>query len=360
MKYTAVMGNPPYTINHKGANNSGATAIYPSFVIAIDYFSKLSSIIAPARWFTSPKAEMRSARVELQDSGFAFLDLVCETGAVFLTAELTGGTSWYLREAGYKGDTRFWVNGVKTRHGSLFDSVGTITFDELDDLRQAIREAHHFEFLDSSHSFDWSLPDFAGAEEDGYSNEAYFKHSAAKRRTPADIRMRMTDGSWRYFTPDALPERCYVPQGRFGFSFSELVHFHSKGINDRSLLLLSSESAKGTSTFFFDSQVQCANFYKYARTKFFATIVVGRISSHHARPQVYQDIPKFRFTNVDPIDWTKSIPEIDKQLIAHFGLEDYREYILSASKPYARTLGQEYLDRLTEANVDTSGINEWY
>ncbi len=79
-----------------------------------------------------------------------------------------------------------------------------------------------------------------------------------------------------------------------------------------------------------------------------------------ASPYTYKDIPMFSFTESDPIDWSLSIPEIDNQLIAHFGLEDYREYILSASKPYARALGQEYLDRLSGANVDTSGINEWY
>ena len=105
---------------------------------------------------------------------------------------------------------------------------------------------------------------------------------------------------------------------------------------------------------------EAAAFYKYSRTKFFFTLVDSRIAGHNARAQAYQDIPMFSFTETDPIDWSLSIPEIDNQLIAHFGLEDYREYILSASKPYARALGQEYLDRLTEANVDTSRINEWY
>ena len=68
---------------------------------------------------------------------------------------------------------------------------------------------------------------------------------------------------------------------------------------------------------------EAAAFYKYSRTKFFFTLVDSRIAGHNARAQAYQDIPMFSFTETDPIDWSLSIPEIDNQLIAHFGLEDY-------------------------------------
>ena len=151
----------------------------------------------------------------------------------------------------------------------------------------------------------------------------------------------------------------FVPADKVAFVASAFVH-ETRSVNDRTIVLIAGESAKGTMAILFNSMQEVAIFYKYARTKFFTTLCLGRLSSHNAYPSAYQDIPMFSFDKTDPIDWSKSIPEIDNQLISHFGLEDYREYILSASMPYARELGQEYLDRLSEANVDVSGINEWY
>ena len=148
-------------------------------------------------------------------------------------------------------------------------------------------------------------------------------------------------------------------EGKVAMVFSAFAG-HNSTVNGRSFILIERESAKSTMAIILNTLQEAAFWYKYARSKFFTTLCIGRLGGHNAQAQTYQDVPLFSFTESDPIDWSKSIPEIDEQLIAHFGLEEHREYILSAAIPYARELGQEYLDRLEDGGVDTSGINDWY
>ena len=360
MKYTAVMGNPPYTRAATDDASRGAVPIYQIFFLLAAELGNHSSIISPGRWMKSPKGEMRAIRKTLQEGVFRIPELHFMDEDVFTEVIIRGGVTWYLNATGHQGSTNFHQNLKFVKQAPLFDSTGTISFDRIAEIRDAIKLIHRQPKATNKLLKNWITPPSNFSKVDGFNNDAYFKNSTSTRQSPSDIKMRMTNGSWRYFSPKSLPKDSYIPLDACGFGFAGCSSNSLGTINDRSMVLSGGESTKGTVAVILPSLPQTANFYKYARTKFFATLCLGRLSSHNAYPQTYQDIPMFSFTENDPLNWSLSIPEIDEQLIAHFGLEDYREYILSASKPYARALGQEYLDRLTEANVDTSRINEWY
>ena len=358
-KYQVAMGNPPYTVSY-GEETSGAGSLYQFFFMVADEIASRNSIISPARWFNSPKAEIKSTRTQLWASGYELTELHYTNQKVFPTAEVNGGLSWYLRETHHAGLTKFFIDKQLVKESSTFDHDGLIGYDEASALRLRIWSQHSQPVPTNKMVRLWKAPRGSFTQKYGTSNESYFGHSKEARQDPTDIKMRMTNGSWRYFESGTIHKSDFVPSGKIALVFSAFAHDVKRSYNDRTIILLPNESAKGSMAVIFDDIEQVMSFYKYARTKFFTVLAKSRVSGHNAYTQVYQDVPLFSFTENDPIDWSLSIPEIDEQLIAHFGLEDYREYILSASKPYARALGQEYLDRLTEANVDTSRINEWY
>lgn len=61
---------------------------------------------------------------------------------------------------------------------------------------------------------------------------------------------------------------------------------------------------------------------KYAKSKF-ARVMLGtlKVTQDNKKP-VWKYVPLQDFTPASDIDWSKSIPEIDQQLYAKYGLDE--------------------------------------
>jgi type II restriction enzyme len=72
----------------------------------------------------------------------------------------------------------------------------------------------------------------------------------------------------------------------------------------------------------FDNEVEANAVLKYIKTKF-ARVLLGilKITQHNSR-STWSKVPLQDFTPQSDIDWTKPIPEIDKQLYAKYGLDE--------------------------------------
>lgn len=71
----------------------------------------------------------------------------------------------------------------------------------------------------------------------------------------------------------------------------------------------------------FENQSEAVNALKYIKTKFCRTMLgVLKVTQNGKRP-VWKYVPSQDFTDNSDIDWSKSIPEIDKQLYAKYGLD---------------------------------------
>lgn len=73
----------------------------------------------------------------------------------------------------------------------------------------------------------------------------------------------------------------------------------------------------------FDNIIEASNLNKYVKTKF-ARIMLGskKVTQGNKTPKIWSNVPLQDFTNNSDIDWSKSIPEIDKQLYAKYGLSE--------------------------------------
>ena len=84
----------------------------------------------------------------------------------------------------------------------------------------------------------------------------------------------------------------------------------------------------------FGTKTEVENFAKYLHTKFLRVLVSASKASQHAMSKVYRFVPVENFTAYSDIDWSKSIPEIDTQLYAKYGLTaEEIDFIESMIKP---------------------------
>lgn len=72
----------------------------------------------------------------------------------------------------------------------------------------------------------------------------------------------------------------------------------------------------------FDTKEEALNTEKYIKTKFVRALVGILKITQHITPATWAYVPLQDFTAASDIDWTKSIPEIDKQLYAKYGLDE--------------------------------------
>ena len=72
----------------------------------------------------------------------------------------------------------------------------------------------------------------------------------------------------------------------------------------------------------FETKNEAENAKKYFYTKFFRAVFYRDKVSQNTAKETYRSIPMQDFTTDSDINWTKSIPEIDRQLYNKYGLDD--------------------------------------
>lgn len=72
----------------------------------------------------------------------------------------------------------------------------------------------------------------------------------------------------------------------------------------------------------FDDEATAEACLKYVKSKFARALLGVLKITQHNPAKVWKYVPLQDFTSASDIDWTKSIPEIDRQLYAKYGLED--------------------------------------
>ena len=70
----------------------------------------------------------------------------------------------------------------------------------------------------------------------------------------------------------------------------------------------------------FDTKEEANNTIKYVKTRFSRTLLSVLKVTQAITPDKWKFVPLQDFTPASDIDWSKSIPEIDRQLYAKYGL----------------------------------------
>ena len=333
MKFDFVIGNPPYQENIE--NRGEQPPVYHMFYDTAMNISDKVMLITPARFlFDVGKTPSEWNHKMLNDKHFGVLAYFANSQDVFSSVDIKGGVA-----ISYKDKSKV---------------LGPIdVFIPIKEVNSIVKKVIP--------TISESLANIL------YSNTSY-KYDLSFFREHPELKERVSGGSVRYLSSsvfDKFPEVFYKSRPDDGDEYAEIIgrqnnkrisyYFKTKYLNPPEnfvcyKVFIPSSNGSGalgevlttplmgeplmgeplmghTETFIsfgkFDNIIEASNLNKYVKTKF-ARIMLGskKVNQGNKTPKIWSNVPLQDFTNNSDIDWSKSIPEIDKQLYAKYGLSE--------------------------------------
>ena len=329
MKFDAVVGNPPYQISDGGAQAS-ATPIYNLFVeLSKKISNEYVSLIMPSRWMTGGKGLDEFRNTMIHDEHILKLYDHFNASDCFTNVDIKGGVCYFLRDKNKKDlceVVSFTKEGIYTSKRKLFDEGDEIFIREnrLISIKQKVQRLQEssFESIVSSMK--------------PYGLRGDIFKDTLKYNLPQMSDEIIEDGLivWgldeklkrvkKYISKDyPLPKTDYV--GGYKLFISRNQGTGTLG-EEFSTPIFASPNECCTETFIviglFNDELEMSNCWKYIMTKFFRALVGIRKQDQGASKAIYHYVPLQDFSENSDIDWSKPIPEIDKQLYKKYGLID--------------------------------------
>lgn len=339
MKFNAVVGNPPYQIEG-GSGGSNDAPIYQLFAtFAENLKANCISLIIPSRWFAAGRenllGEFRSRMIN--NSSLEKLIVFSNATDIFTNVEIKGGICYYLINNNYNGKCCYILH----EDSSIIESIRDLTtFDiiirnpQLAKIVQKIVKFKNAKYVDSIISNDTPFGISSNPKSskknpmkiyedcNSHHNTKLYHIEKLVRKVGYVDRTYITKNSkyidkWKVFVPGA------GGSGNDPYVLGKPIVAPSNSVCSQSFLFAA-----------FDDDIQANNFKSYLLTKFFRALVSAIKISQSAPNRVYKFVPIQDFTNSSDIDWSKSIPAIDKQLYSKYGLtQDEIDFVENRIKP---------------------------
>ena len=357
MKFNAVVGNPPYQIMQTTDKTTStqaalAGAIYPDFINCARKLSpNFISLITPSRWMTKAGRGVSEQWVNelLHSNHFISIHDFHDATECFDKVEIKGGISYFLYSEKYEGKCLYRL----TSQGNTLSN-----YDYLDALGVGIviRDIKATSIINK-------IRDVEGSNY--YKNS--FATTVASGTLFCDCAKGILNTSWKGYVLQKDSEhniKYYLnkqleKKGYGWIKYSDLIKAHSTlGLhkvyipkaggsgNDPIVLgqpFYGEPNSICSQTYIcigFDSKLhnwskeQCLNVISYIKTKIFRYLVSIKKRTQDAFSQVYEFVPLQDFTSHSDIDWSQSIPDIDRQFYAKYNLtEDEISFIEKMIKP---------------------------
>ncbi len=330
MKFNAIVGNPPYQILDGGAQAS-ATPVYNLFVeagkkLSPDYLS----MIMPSRWFAGGKGLDKFREEMITDQRIRVLHDYLDAVECFgYGVEIKGGICYFLWDNNDLG----LCNVVTHKNGqSVPQSLRKLQEDDSDVFIRYVEGV--------------SIYHKVKAEGKGTFDKLVSSQKPFGLRTFVHGKDTAFDGSVKLYERGGVGyiERSEVEKNADWIDKYKVYISAAYNAGDsypHQILgkpILGEVGSCCTETYVVIGPVESTHIAEgiisYIKTRFFRFLVMLKKSSQHAAAVVYSFVPIQNFTEGSDIDWSKSIPEIDKQLYAKYGLTpDEITFIESMIKP---------------------------
>lgn len=336
MKFDFAIGNPPYNedFSNSGDNGNFAKPVYDKFMDAIFTIADKVELITPARFLfnagSTPKAWNEKM---LNDEHFKVLDYEADSTKIFSNTDIKGGVAVTYRDS----QKNFGEIGTFTAFSELNEIVKKVGIkDEYQSLSSLIFTQVRFD-LESLYKDYPNLKDVIGSEgkDRRFRNNAFekipiFTEQQASKSDIKVIGILKNKRVWRYIqkkyvdkTHENLSKwKALVPRANGSGALGEILS--SPFVAEPSIGYTQSFIGIGS----FDSKNEANAVMSYIKTKF-ARVLLGvlKVTQDNDRG-VWKYVPLQDFTSQSDIDWSKSIPEIDKQLYDKYDLSpEEREFI---------------------------------
>lgn len=331
MNFDAIIGNPPYQVMATGDAN-GSDPIYHLFIDKACEICRKSMLIHPARFlFNAGKTPKNWNQKILNDEHFKVIGYWADSSKMFPNVEIKGGvavTYWDKEEnfgkigtfVAYK-ELQLILKKVK---GSGFKSFADLVYGrDLYKLTELLYEENSFAENRQSkgHRYD------CGSNVFEIFPELFYEEKPDDGKEYARVLGRENnERKEKWFRKDYLkiPDnfnfyKIFIPKSNGSGSIGEVL---STPIVGEPIV---GEPIVGSTTTFlsigkFNKKEEAENCMKYIKTKF-ARVMLGTLKVTQDNPrETWQNVPLQDFTASSDIDWSKTIPEIDKQLYAKYEL----------------------------------------
>lgn len=354
MKFNAIVGNPPYQLNVTTSNNitnaAYSVSIYNHFIeLSKKLCPLVISLITPSRWMTKAGQSIPDEWVDemINCNHFKVLHDYVNATDCFSNVEIKGGISYFLFEPNYEGKCEYFLHRNDTivrKHDYLnANGLGVVVRDEMagdiikkiNDVLPNYAEVHSFMQLVGTRDF-FTTPKHLTSNWQGYvltkDEEHCIKYYLNKRL--------VSDGfAWIKYSDipkghDAVAKhKVYIPKaggsGNDPYVLGKPFYGEPNSVSADTYMIIAYDPK--TQNF---SKSECKTIVKYLKTCFLRYLVSIKKKTQLNARDVFQFVPLQNFTSSSDIDWSKSIPEIDKQLYTKYNLsEDEIAFIEKMIKP---------------------------
>ena len=332
MKFNAIVGNPPYQVNDgSGASDDAANPVYQLFVrISKQIAPQYISLIMPSKWMVGGKVILKSFRKEMmEDSHLSVMVDYEDSGVCFNGQHIDGGICYFLWDKTHDGnvlykyvpaDEQAIISNRYLTDGNTDVVIRDIRRQTI--IAKALNEKSFSMIVSARKPFGINTDIFNNKE--NYSeyrlSESEFFNSVliwgvkgikggARRITGyIDSNVITKNKEWipkyKLFISKAYSTDAITPP--------EIIVADPNVICSETFLVIGP----------FENQETQLNCNKYAKTNFFKILLFFGRGTMQVSQDVFRFIPLQDFSASSDINWNKSIPEIDQQLYAKYGLSD--------------------------------------
>lgn len=328
-KFDVVIGNPPYNEDLIGDNESKTPPMYHHFMDAAFEVGDQAVLITPARWLSNagqtPKPWNKKT---LEDEHLSVAIYEPNSSKVFPGPAIDGGVVVTYRDASrtvgpigaqshLSDAARSLVNTVSTAGMSSIASTinehpcswTPLVFEDRPDLRSRIPESSGLRM--KTNTFE-KMPEVCLGEQPDDGNE-YVEILGLANRKRASRWVRR-----EYLViPDVV-------------SRHKVILSSADGAAMKSGRVVGSPTVVGpnvgyTQTFMsigsFNTEAEAEACASYIKSRFVRALLATLKTTQHNSAIKWTNVPNQDFSANSDIDWAKSIPELDQQLYAKYGLD---------------------------------------
>lgn len=311
LKFTAIVGNPPYQMN---TDTNFSTPVYHLFFDAAkslqpDYLT----LIHPARFLFNAGATPKEWNKQmLYDKHLSIPLYEPDSQKVFSGVDIKGGvciTFWN------KNNPSGGLGGKFIAHeeiGTILDKVGQGGFDALitsaggsPTIRYTDKLGRKRSYFRTSAFFD--MPDFFVEKEDKSHSIKIIGLQRGNKRSERYVERKVLND------PNIEMWKVLLPEANGGGSFGVL-----------GTPILAGPSTGSTESFIqvgpFNTKDEAQRCMSFIKTRFCRFLLGTLKVTQHNPKSTWKNVPVQNFTDNSDIDWTSSISEIDQQLYTKYGL----------------------------------------
>ena len=332
MKFTAIVGNPPYQ-QMDGGGNASAINIYNYFVdISRTITPKYISMIMPARWYAGGKGLDDFRASMLQDSHIEVMYDYPNPKDCFPNTNISGGICYFLWNDDYDGDCQYTnvVNGNKetakrrlneneifVRYNRAVSVIRKIMSKNFESITNIVYARNPFD-LDSSVRGDLNPKKTDDLKVYTSKGEGYLRKNSVQSNTDLIGKYKLAMGkvlSGHIGETDASGQVKVI---------ATLMPLAPNEVTTDSYLIIGA----------FKTKKEATNILSYFKTKLLRFLLLQSLVSMNISRGNFRFVPLQDFTSKSDIDWSKTVAEIDGQLYKKYKLtKDEIDFVEGMIKP---------------------------